>query len=120
MADRQQFPVGDTQFGQLVQTNKPLQVKNEVPNWDAFGTITVSTAVLTLTPNHLNHNYAMITVETNPVRYTVDGTIPTASLGHLLSPGDILELTSVQEVKNFRVIRQSAADATLMASFGNI
>lgn len=121
MADpiRQQFPVGDTINGQLVQVNKPLPVSDSIPAWTGFASYTISTAVLGLGAIRGSFNRAFITVETNAVRFTVDGTLPTASVGHLLSPGDTLDLESKDEVNEFQVIRQGAADATLFVTFGN-
>ena len=120
MVERQSHPIGDVEHGQFVQTNKPLDVDEATPQWNAFASITVSTTVVNLAGNRYGHNRAKITVETNPIRFSVDGSIPTASLGHLLSDGDILDLDSTQEIQEFRAIRQGAADATLMVTFGNI
>lgn len=120
MAERQPYPVGDTEYGQLVQVGKPLPTTESQPIWTDFDPITVSTAVINLGAPRLSNNRAYITVETNPIRYTVDGTAPTATVGHLLSAGDVLELESAHEVREFQTIRQGAADATIMVSYGNI
>ena len=117
--DRQPYPVGDSTHGQLVQANKPLPIEESHPVWAAFASITVSTSVVNLGANR-HFNRAYISIESNPIRYTVDGSLPTASVGHLASAGDIIKLDSFSEVFEFQTIRQGAADATLMVSFGNI
>lgn len=56
--------------------------------------------------------YAIVTVDTNNVRYWVDNTIPTATDGHLAVGGanvsTIIELKSLDEIMGFRFIRESA------------
>jgi len=52
---------------------------------------------------------ALVTVEyvtatTDTVRYWITGDNPTTTEGHLLYNGDILELSNVMAVTNFRVI----------------
>jgi hypothetical protein len=42
------------------------------------------------------------------IRFTIDGTVPTATVGHLLRKGGILELDNGSDVKNFRAIQVSA------------
>jgi hypothetical protein len=43
----------------------------------------------------------------------VDGSDPTASVGHLVTAGTPLILESKRELKAFRAIRDAAADITL-------
>lgn len=122
MADvqRQQYPVGDNINGQLVQNSLPLTTRNTPVNWADFLSITVSTTVVGLGRLKGSFVRAYITVESNPLRYTVDGTLPTATLGHSLLAGDTLVLETAQEIIEFRAIRSGSADATLMVSAGNI
>lgn len=122
MSTRQSYPVGDSEYGQLVQATKslPVHVSESTPTWTNFSSIVVSTLVVNLGISRLSNNRATITVETNPIRFTLDGSAPTASLGHLASAGDIIELQSAEEVREFQAIRQGAADATLMVTFGQV
>lgn len=62
-------------------------------------------------------NSAVITVEGDQVRFWVDSSTPTASVGHLLNVGDTLELSGGDELTKFRVIRVST-DATLQVTYG--
>lgn len=59
---------------------------------------------------------ALLTVETNPIRYRTDGTAPTASEGHLVQPGSVIELTSRGDVLSFKAIR-TGSDAVIKATY---
>jgi hypothetical protein len=62
-------------------------------------------------------NHAVITVEVAPIRYRVDGTDPTASVGHLVAVGGVIVLESGSDVSNFAAIRSTGSSATLMVTF---
>ena len=62
---------------------------------------------------------AVISVETAAIRFTVDGTTPTATVGHLAEPGDVIELVEEGQVRLFRAIRQGGTSATIMCTQGN-
>src|SRR5689334_9772251 len=62
--------------------------------------------------------YAVITVDTADIRFTVDGTAPTATTGHLLSPDDVLKLYSAEDIAAFRAIRTGSTNAVLQCSYG--
>ena len=47
---------------------------------------------------------ALITVEDNDMRFTVDGTTPTASIGHLMSAGQSYVVENEEGVLNFKCI----------------
>ena len=52
------------------------------------------------------------------IRYTVDPSLtPTASVGHKLGAGGQIQLTSENEIKNFRAIRDGSANAILDISY---
>ncbi len=90
------------------------------PDYDAFESVTVSNSATALTSGtYADAQFAFITVEDAVVRYTVDGTTVTATAGHLLSPGDILELDRDSQIAEVRFIRKDGADATLRVSYGN-
>lgn len=51
------------------------------------------------------------------MRYWVDGTDPTAALGHLLHDEDSITLTGLSDLANFRAIRVGAVDITLQVTY---
>lgn len=76
-----------------------------------YESIAVSTTVVALTQTAvggMKPKCAHITVETNSIRYRVDGVDPEATEGHLVIAGGVIELTSPDEVTKFRAIRATA------------
>ena len=64
-----------------------------------------------------NAKYALMTVETDQIRVTFDGTTtPTATVGHLLNVGDTIELHGQNNIKNFQAIRVTTS-ASLRVSY---
>jgi len=61
--------------------------------------------------------YALFTVETNSVRFRMDGTDPTASVGHKVDAGQNVEIHGKGNVARIKFIAVTA-DATVMASYG--
>jgi len=61
-------------------------------------------------------NGAILSVETAPIRYWTDGTTPTATTGHLAEVGDVVELHSRGEVRNFSAIRTGGTSGTIMGT----
>ena len=66
-----------------------------------FSTLAVSSAAVdmsdaspALTTLSKSIHGALVTVETDQVRYRIDGTAPTSSEGHLLNAGDVLNFPS--------------------------
>lgn len=57
------------------------------------------------------------TLETAQIRYTLDGTAPTTSVGHLLEVGDTLTIQGRDNIVNFRAIRTGATSGTMMITF---
>lgn len=93
-----------------------------------FEALTVSTTAVTLTVANLGQGQGpessiapaiavFITVEAQPVRFRLDGTAPTSSVGHLLSAGDTIFLTGAKTLRDFKVIRSGASDATLHVTY---
>jgi hypothetical protein len=83
--------------------------------------VTVSTVAVGVTTTVLKGVLpaaAQITVETASIRYCVDGTTATASVGHRADPGDVIELSDRGEVTNFSAIRKDGTDATLKVTHG--
>ncbi len=95
----------------------------------AFETITVDNSVKTLTLANYDPETiklsgdvvaepsAQITAEGGDMRYRLDGTDPTASIGHLLKTGDTLKLKDLILLKNFRIIRTGSVSGTLSITY---
>lgn len=56
-------------------------------------------------------------VEDAQIRYRVDGTDPTASVGEILNPFDRITLYHPGEMSRFRAIRTGSVSATLHARY---
>jgi hypothetical protein len=97
------------------------------PSYVAFETLTpTSSAAVGFTASKIEsttglsltkRQYALVTVEANPIRYRVDGTDPTTAVGHLAPVGTVLQLDSYSQLVHFKAIA-TGADATLSCSFG--
>lgn len=55
---------------------------------------------------------AYITVETNPIRYRIDGTDPTTAEGHLVAANEYIWLANETAISNLKMIA-TGADATV-------
>ena len=87
------------------------------PAYDASESITVTSASIGLTAATLAGKvFAHITCETNPVRYWLDATAPSATVGHRLEAGGVLDLDSAHQLAKVRFFAVGA-DATLRVSF---
>lgn len=60
---------------------------------------------------------AFFTNETAQIRWTIDGTAPTAAVGHLLEIGDNLIIQGYQAILAFRGFRTGGSSATLKATY---
>ena len=69
---------------------------------------------------HAANIYALVTVETAQVRFTVDGTAPTTTIGHLANPGDTIYLDSNADIDAFRAIRTGSVSGVLKATFSGV
>lgn len=75
-----------------------------------------SSTILTVA-TMLNATVAVIICEVAPVRYWVDGTAPSATVGKLLNVGDQLVITGHDNLVNFHAFAQ-AASGTLNVEYG--
>lgn len=66
--------------------------------------------------NGADARFAFATLETDQIRWTVDGTTPTATVGHLASIGDTIELHDPNNIANFLAIKVTGT-ATLKVSY---
>ena len=88
----------------------------------AYEAITVSnTAIGFTTATYAPDTYgvahkAFITVETDSIRWTCDGTTPTSAVGHLAAAGDIIEIEGIANVAAFKAIRVTT-DASIKVSY---
>lgn len=64
--------------------------------------------------------YAEISSDGGEVRFTVDGTPPTASLGHKAAEGDIIRLESPEDIAGFRAIRTGTQNGELNVTYKQI
>ena len=60
---------------------------------------------------------AFITVETAQIRFTVDGTAPTITVGHILNAGDNLTIDSNEDIAAFRAIRTSSTSGVIQCTY---
>ena len=84
----------------------------------AFEQITVPNSATRLTGSNIRTGTAstkkvVITVESANIRYRVDGTNPTATVGELVTVTQRITLTSFSDIENFRAIRTGSTSATL-------
>jgi len=94
----------------------------------ASESVTVSTSAVGLTAasyapaGQQAARQAFITVESDEIRYWLDGTAPTSTVGHFASttpPENRIVLNSLSDITNFRAILDTGAggDATLRVSY---
>jgi len=93
--------------GHIVQTRPTIGY--------AFEQLTVTNAVQVLTPGKYKDSTtnggasaAFITNDGNTIRYTYDGTTPSATVGHKLADGGILVLAGQNQMSQFKCFRVSA------------
>ena len=60
---------------------------------------------------------ALVTVETAQIRFTVDATAPTSTVGHILNIADRLLLEGQQEIRAFRAIRTGGSSGAVSVTY---
>lgn len=90
----------------------------------AYESITVGTVAIGFTDATIQTGSeyakrAIVTTETASIRYRYDGTSPTASEGHLLTPQSVLVLTGSDNIKNFRAIRSGSTSGIIKCTYEN-
>jgi len=80
----------------------------------AFEQLTVTNAVQVLTPSKYKDSNtsggaasAFLTNDGAAIRYTYDGTTPSATVGHLLPDGGILVLNGQNQMSQFKCFRET-------------
>lgn len=81
--------------------------------------VTVSTVAVGLTAaTYLHAMSAVIQVQDQPIRWRIDGTAPTSSVGFVAGEGAEIFLDCYNEIVNFKAIRGTAdGDATLQVTY---
>lgn len=96
-----------------------------MPNWATaydFEKLTVSSTAQVLSASKYlvsgerKATQAIITVEDDAIRFRMDGTAPTAAIGHKLAVGSSVTLDGYDNIKNFKAIRVTN-DATIHVSY---
>jgi len=97
----------------------------------AFEQLTVTNAVKTLTSSVYNKadtgnsgnqvtrkiaKFAYISVEGDQIRFTLDGTTPSTTVGHRMNVDDTLTLESEDDIRNFKAFRITT-DATINVTY---
>lgn len=89
-------------------------------DYSAFESITVTGTAGGLTAATVDKaTHALITVETAQVRFRLDGTDPTAAIGHILDVGDELLLDSNTQLLNANFIRTGGTSGVLRCAYGS-
>ncbi len=89
-------------------------------DYDAYESITVTGTAGGLTTATVGPALAaLITVEDAQVRFRLDGTVPTSSVGHILDVGATLELDSGLQLANVNFIRTGGTSAILRCAYGS-
>jgi hypothetical protein len=94
-----------------------------------YESVAVSSTSIGLTPGNYsyesattlsktNAERAMITVETDQIRWTCDGTTPTATVGHRCNVDDVINLEGSDAIRLFRCIRITGDCAIKVSYFG--
>lgn len=83
--------------------------------------ITVAASAIGFTASKLNSSpkpkKAIVTVEDAQLRYRMDGTDPTTSLGHLANPMDAIVLEGYSQLQNTKFIRKGSTSATIFVTY---
>lgn len=93
--------------------------------YKAFGfeQITVDNSVKTLSEAEYKHSdgsyakRALITVEDARIRYTYDGTTPTSTVGHSISPRGVIILIGTGNIQNFKATRQDSTNGKITVTY---
>lgn len=85
----------------------------------AGATATGFTAALINAGNgHTQADVAVCTVSTAQVRYRVDGTAPTSTVGNVANAGDTIPISGNDALNNFKAIRTTATSGVLDCTLG--
>lgn len=105
------------EFGQVPSGLTPIASVSEK--------LTVSTAVKTLTAANYGDTSgkkspacaAIISVDSQPIRFTLDGTTPDSNTGHGADANDIIVLSSIAQIEKLKMIREGGSDAVVQVTY---
>ncbi len=100
----------------IVEANIAPTVEPVATDFEALA-ITNAVAVALTEAKIANKVKAMITVETAEIRWRIDGTAPTTTVGHMGAKGDIIMLTNATDIGHFKAIATSATAASLSITY---
>ena len=97
------YPLKPIDFATLTVSDSAVSLEDATPAIDAGSTV----------------RRALITIETDQIRWRDDGTAPTSSVGHLMEAGDVLDFTerNWETVLNKIQFIRVTTDATLSISY---
>lgn len=90
----------------IVNEGKPL----------GYEQVAVSSTAIGITPPSGTRR-AFIQCESNAIRYRDDGTDPDATTGMMLYPANVVQLTDLLSLTQFKAIRTGSADAKINVSY---
>ena len=90
----------------------------------SFEQLTVTNAVQVLTPSKYKESStsggalaAFLTNAGAAIRYTYDGTTPSATVGHILADAGILVLNGQNQMSAFKAFRQASTDSEITITY---
>ena len=90
----------------------------------SFEQLIVTTAVQVLTPTKYagsdpfeEASTAFLSLDGGDIRYTYDGTTPSATVGHILSNGGALVLTGQNQIKQFKCFKYGNDNSTISITY---
>lgn len=60
---------------------------------------------------------ALLQVQTESIRWAVDGTTPTAAVGFEADPNTLMRITGPQDLRSFQMIRETGVDSIVAVTF---
>jgi hypothetical protein len=85
----------------------------------ANSSIGLTAATINQGNGHMQANKAVCRLETAQIRYRLDGTAPTTTVGTPLEIGDVLTITGNDLLNNFRAIRTGGTSGVLNCHYYN-
>jgi hypothetical protein len=87
----------------------------------AFETVSVGGSAIGFTvATYATANQARVFVESAAIRFRLDGTDPTASVGEPVEMGTVITLDSPDQIQKFKAISQFGGTASLSCHYGRI
>lgn len=84
---------------------------------DTAGGVGVTTSKAALNRDGFEAKYGFFSIETAPLRYWFDRSVPDASNGHLVQPGQTFEVFGAENLSQLRMIRTTGTSVDVMASY---